>query len=108
MTAGVIQPAQILSRGKFCLSSTRTSRPALTSCQAQVEPAGPPPTIRTSQESARSLLIKVGARPRHVVVVLAREHYLEQLQLAALERRLRAGKIHAPDAHEALAIHFLD
>jgi hypothetical protein len=47
----VIHPPQILSRGKICRSSIATSNPELRSLQAQDDPAGPPPTIRTSHAS---------------------------------------------------------
>jgi hypothetical protein len=47
-TCGVIQPAQTLSRGNVAASTTSTSRPAWRNRHAQVEPAGPPPTIRAS------------------------------------------------------------
>ena len=50
-TAGVIHPPQILSRGNTCLSRIMVSRPDRRSSHAQDEPAGPPPTIRTSHES---------------------------------------------------------
>src|SRR5580700_2483822 len=50
-TAGVIHPPQTLSRGKTCLSRMATSNPAFRSFQAQDEPAGPPPTIKTSHAS---------------------------------------------------------
>src|SRR5438876_735075 len=50
-TRGVIQPAHTLSRGKTAASITTTSRPACLSFHAQADPAGPPPTIRTSQVS---------------------------------------------------------
>src|SRR5215469_5573687 len=50
-TNGVIQPPQTLLRGNLALSRMATRSPELRSRQAQDEPAGPPPTIRTSQES---------------------------------------------------------
>ena len=50
-TAGVTHPAHTLSRGKSRLSMTATSRPARRSCQAQVEPAGPPPITMASNRS---------------------------------------------------------
>src|SRR5262249_1432524 len=51
MTGGVIQPAHTLSRGKFARSTIRTSSPECCSAHAQEDPAGPPPTISTSQWS---------------------------------------------------------
>src|SRR5262249_28375170 len=51
ITAGVIQPPQTLSRGNVRLSRMMVSMPAFCNCLAQEEPAGPPPTIRTWQES---------------------------------------------------------
>src|SRR5262245_8577480 len=50
-TGGVIQPPQTLSRGNLPFSRSATSNPARISFQAQAEPAGPAPTIRTSHES---------------------------------------------------------
>src|ERR1017187_5139563 len=50
-TAGVIQPPQTLSRGNLPLSRTSTSSPEDRSPQAQEDPAGPAPTIKTSHES---------------------------------------------------------
>src|SRR4051812_14445120 len=112
MTCGVIQPAQTLSRGNWLLSRISTSRPARRSCCAHDEPAGPPPTINTSQDSrvliARSSLVDVGPRPRNLVVAARGEHHLEQLQLADRKRRLRAEQIQPPHTHEALVEHLRD
>lgn len=55
-TAGVIHPAQTLSRGNVALSMTIASQPRFRSAQAHAEPAGPPPTIKISQESMMSLV----------------------------------------------------
>ena len=49
-TCGVIHPAQTLSRGNTAASTTITSRPARRSAHAQVDPAGPPPTMSASHE----------------------------------------------------------
>src|ERR1035438_7827662 len=50
-TSGVIHPPQSLLRGKVLRSISRVSSPDSRSPQAQEDPAGPPPTIKTSQES---------------------------------------------------------
>src|SRR5687768_17511920 len=110
-TAGVIQPAHTLSRGNACLSMTSTSRPARRSCRAQVEPAGPPPTTRTSHRSAGMGLlllpvVLVGPGPRHTVTAPAREQHLEQLHFAGPECGLRPAQVQPPGAHEALVVHF--
>src|SRR5262245_31821404 len=101
MTCGVIQPAHTLSRGKTARSMTTTSRPARRSARAEEDPAGPPPTIRTSQVSMSSLVSRpwslvfgpwvfrnLRARPGDLVAPAAGEQHLEQLQRAGRERRL--------------------
>src|SRR5664279_5849625 len=50
-TSGVIHPPQSLWRGKALRSRMSVSSPESRSPQAQEDPAGPPPTIKTSQES---------------------------------------------------------
>src|SRR5690349_15457166 len=90
-TSGVIQPAHSFKRGNYSLSSTSTSPPARFSTLAADEPAGPPPTIRTS--TVCTLDVQVCARHRHSVVVLRREHDLEELQVARGESRDGAGEI---------------
>src|SRR5215472_2422461 len=92
-TSGVIQPAQSFSRGKLSRSSTSTSTPARLSFHAAVDPAGPAPTISTSQERTwvearyRSGRVLVRACPRDVVVARWREQHLEQLQATGAEAR---------------------
>src|SRR5438045_2673847 len=85
---------------------TITSQPRFLNAQAQAEPAGPPPTIKTSQVSMMGLqrsslrTVQVRASPRHVVVLHARETDLEELQIAAQKRRDRRAQIQSPDPHE--------
>src|SRR5262245_20195893 len=122
MTAGVIHPAHTLSRGKRALSRTTTSSPARRSCHAHDEPAGPPPTIKTSQASmtvqvemghgstdwwAQPTLRAIQMRPcpRDLVVRLAGKHDLEKLQAAGQERGNRAGQIQPPGADEPFVEH---
>src|ERR1039457_764562 len=50
-TSGVIHPPQSLLRGKALRSISSVSSPDCRLPQAQDDPAGPPPTIKTSQES---------------------------------------------------------
>ena len=48
-SAPVVRPSpQILSRGNSALSMTTASMPALAKVMAAADPAGPPPTMRTS------------------------------------------------------------
>src|SRR6185436_8783683 len=110
--AGVIQPAHTLSRGNSCLSMTSTSRPARHSCLAQVDPAGPPPTIRTSQVAADIALtilpvVEAGPGPRHAIAAPASKQHLKELHFARAERRLRPAEVQAPGAHETLVVHLL-
>src|SRR5579862_8379788 len=120
MSAGVIQPAQGLSRGKSLRSITTTSRPEPASFQAHDEPAGPPPTIKTSQRSmsvypvGRSVvighmlnlvLIDAGARPGNRVVLARSEKDLKELQMPRTERGLRGRQVQPPAALEALVEH---
>src|SRR5260370_36090135 len=100
--AGVIQPPQGLSLGRVARSSTTTSRPASRSFHAQVEPAGPPPTITTSQvrmdRSAKWGRVKVGAGPRDLVHGPTGEGDLEDLHRAAPQGRLRTRTVQPPAA----------
>src|SRR5258708_13775092 len=106
-TAGVIQPPQGLSLGRVARSSTTTSRPASRSFHAQVEPAGPPPTITTSQvrmdSSANRVRVKVGAGSRDLVHGPTGEGDLEELHRAAPEGGLRTRKVQPPGAQEGEA-----
>jgi hypothetical protein len=45
---GFKQSPHTFSRGNFSRSSTRDCKPAIAQNAAQLEPAGPPPTIATS------------------------------------------------------------
>src|SRR5215469_3309277 len=107
-TSGVIQPAQSLSRGKLSRSSTSTSTPARLSFHAAVDPAGPAPTINTSQLRTgaqtrdASGRVQVRARRRDVVVARWREQHPEQLQAAGAEGRHGARQVEPPHAHETL------
>ena len=89
MASGVTQPAHNLVRGKTLRSSSMTSRPASRSFQAQVDPAGPPPTTMASATftsiDPRTLRILVSAGPRYMVVCTRREQDLVELQRAGLE-----------------------
>jgi hypothetical protein len=49
--AGLRQSPQTFSRGKFSRSKRSVRKPALAQKAAQLEPAGPPPTIATSNMS---------------------------------------------------------
>src|SRR6056300_753258 len=108
MASGVTQPAHNLVRGKVARSRTSTSRPASRSFQAQVDPAGPPPTTMASAVcmlvAVRRSRILIVARPRYAIVAARREHDLEELQRAGLEARGRAGQVQAPHAHEILVV----
>src|SRR5262245_9480449 len=52
----LIAPPHGLLRGKRARSSTRTRAPPIARVRAAVAPAGPPPTITTSERSTRPLL----------------------------------------------------
>src|SRR5207244_6430699 len=52
VVAGLRYSEQALRRGKRARSSSRTDAPARASSSAVAEPAGPPPTTMTSQESS--------------------------------------------------------
>src|SRR5210317_704907 len=109
MASGVTQPAHSLVRGKAARSRTSTLRPASRSLQAQVDPAGPPPTMMASAVCmlvpVRCSRILVVARPRYVGVAVRREHDLEELQRTGLETGGRAGQVQAPHAHELFVVH---
>src|SRR5262245_50640235 len=111
-TAGVIQPAHTLSRGNWARSSTTTSAPAARSAQAQAEPAGPPPTIRTSARRTRIsgafLRVDLGAGPVRRRGAGRREDDLIELQPAGRERGFGAGEIEVPRAVERVADRFAD
>src|SRR4051812_2980574 len=106
-TSGVIQPAHSLSRGKLSLSRTNTSTPRATSSRAAADPAGPPPTINTSQVRTvyRSTSVDVVTSPGHIVALSRRKQHLEQLQRASSERSDGAGEIQPPHADELLVKH---
>src|SRR5262245_53585613 len=104
ITPGVSQPAHGLSRGNEARSRIKTSRPASRSRRAHEEPAGPPPTIRTSQLSIRSPCVQSRARPRQSVHRGPGEHDLEELHRARQEGRLRAREVEPPGPRELLAI----
>src|SRR4030095_9249561 len=95
-TAGVIHPAQTFSRGKRALSRIATSQPARTNRRAALDPAGPPPTTRTSQRCMVGRFVKRVPRPRLVVVGWAAAGHLEELQVAARKAGLGARKIQPP------------
>src|ERR1035441_1826183 len=59
-TRGVIHPPQSLLRGKVLRSISSVSSPDCRSPQAQEDPAGPPPTIKTSHESIIRRLTYLG------------------------------------------------
>src|SRR5438552_791437 len=94
-TCGVIHPAHGLSLGKPERSRTATSSPARVRARAQVEPAGPPPTMITSQCSITGPGESL-ARPGNRVAGGAREDDLEELHGARGKRRLRSGEVQAP------------
>src|SRR3569833_559918 len=106
-TSGVIQPAHSLSRGKLSLSRSTTSTPRATSSRAAADPAGPPPTISTSQVRTvyRSTSVDIVASPGHVVALSRRKQHLEQLQRAGSERGDGAGEIQPPHTDELLVKH---
>src|SRR5437764_13848428 len=107
-TAGVIQPAQVLSRGNAFLSRIRTSSPDARSAQAHAEPAGPPPTISTSQVVILRILISpsglagidMGTRPGHQVIGGRSKDDLEELDGTGGKARDRARQVQTPGPHE--------
>src|SRR5919109_5232165 len=108
ITCGVIQPAQTFSRGNVALSMTATSAPACRSVQAQVEPAGPPPTMSTSHLSTIMTASTAHARPRNGVAVASREDHLKELHASGGECGARAREIELPRAHERFVEHRRD
>src|SRR5512137_2862617 len=109
-TCGVIHPAHGLSLGNASLSRSSTSSPPCRSLPAQVEPAGPPPTTRTSQLSITTPrgCGEMGAGQGDEVVGRAREDDLEQLQEANPEIGDAAGKVKPPGADKGLIEHLPD
>src|SRR5437899_2389852 len=111
-TAGVIQPAHTLSRGNCARSRTRTSNPAERSAHAQDDPAGPPPTTRTSHRRTAILgavrRIHLRARPVRGLGARRREHHLIELQPSGHERRFGPREVEVPRAEERVADRFPD
>src|SRR5262249_46092975 len=116
MTGGVIQPAQVLSRGKDFLSRISTSRSAARSFQAQLDPAGPPPTMSTSQVTIANAFgpaltlgrIDLSARPRNGVVSGVGEGHLKELKHPRREAGQGTGEVQPPGADEAAIEHAFD
>lgn len=74
-------PAQILYLGNFFLSKTKTSNPLEARYQAQVEPAGPAPTIMTSYVFIFFTILAAQLRhstyqPRSVTIYVSRVFFL--------------------------------
>src|SRR6476469_9287346 len=95
ITHGVIQPPQTLLRGKRDLSRTKVCNPDERSPQAQDDPAGPPPTINTSQDciqvpvaihgrwrtNAHGSVVRSGNPFRQTPIEIVGECQREKLQL---------------------------
>ena len=77
-------------------AATPRGEQLLAKAQAVANPAGPPPTTRTSQESmlppsAAAPGVEMGPRPREIVVMLVGKDHLEELEVSGGERRDGAG-----------------
>jgi hypothetical protein len=64
---GFKQSPHTFSRGNFSRSSTRGCKPAIAQNAAQLDPAGPPPTIATSNVSITYLILSCRAKSRNPV-----------------------------------------
>src|SRR5690554_1002977 len=117
MTAGVTQPAQVLSRGKSCLSISRIRLPLFSRDLARVDPAGPAPIIIRSYVSIAGNLkrfrgqrevVQVLSSFGQLVVVAVGEYNLEKLQRTCPKGGNGTGQIHSPGAGEVLVVHVSD
>src|SRR5258708_1445996 len=89
----------------------KTSSPEDRSAHAQEEPAGPPPTIRTSQDRTLCphglivFVVEICARPGKSAALASGEYDLKQLHRAHAEAGNRSRQIKAPHAGKARVKH---
>src|SRR6266576_4457365 len=87
--AGFRQSPQTFSRGNFSRSRTSVRNPARAQNAAQLDPAGPPPTIATSNVSI-SVSVSKRCNPHKVISALANRVYLAGIYAAgAYDARFR-------------------
>src|SRR5437660_2167992 len=79
--SGFKQSPQTFSRGNFSRSRTSVRNPARTQNAAQLDPAGPPPTIATSNVSI-SVSVSKRCNPHKVISALANRVYLARIYAA--------------------------
>src|SRR5437868_8673469 len=86
---GFRQSPQTFSRGNFSRSRTTVCNPARAQNTAQLDPAGPPPTIATSNVSI-SVSVSKRCNPHKVISALANRVYLARIYaVGAYDARFR-------------------
>src|SRR5437868_10943 len=86
---GFRQSPQTFSRGNFSRSRTSVRNPARAQNAAQLDPAGPPPTIATSNVSI-SVSVSKRCNPHKVISALANRVYLARIYaVGAYDARFR-------------------